>query len=287
MSDEARRLSINADDYHADPCDRPSLSASIIQVLCTQSPRHAWVAHPKLNPNYRPEEATHFDIGKIVHALMLQGEWVGEVIEFDDWRKDAAKEARDKARAAGKVPILRKHWTDVQAIIEAANIQISAMGNVFKAPGKAEETITWTEPNGVRCRARLDWLADSLRYIDDLKTTAVTANPEIVSRTMFNHGLDIQAAFYRRAVQMLNPRMDPQFRFVFIETYQPYAMSVVAPGPDVLFLAEKKIQWAIEKWGECLESGVWPGYPTEVCYAQLPAWEENRWLEKETREASV
>jgi hypothetical protein len=37
-------------DYHADPCPEPSLSAHIAALLCARSPRHAWAAHPKLNP---------------------------------------------------------------------------------------------------------------------------------------------------------------------------------------------------------------------------------------------
>src|SRR5215831_5713580 len=38
-----------AAQYHADPCPTPSLSASIIKLICLDSPAHAWTAHPKLN----------------------------------------------------------------------------------------------------------------------------------------------------------------------------------------------------------------------------------------------
>lgn len=277
----SERLTVSAAEYNADCCPSPSLSASIAHILCEQSPLHAWTAHPKLNPDYVSEETGHFDVGTAAHALLLEGEWVAEVLDFPDWRTNKAKEARDAARAAGKVPILAKQWADVRAMVEAANIQLSKHKHVFEAPGAAEQTITWVEPNGIHCRARLDWLPDSLKYIDDYKTTGITANPEVISRTLFNNGWDIQAAFYLRAVQMLEPKADPQFRFVVQETSPPYALSVIGLGPDVLMLAEKKILWAIDKWGECLQSGIWPGYPLDVCYAELPAWQESRWLNKE------
>jgi hypothetical protein len=123
----ARRLTMEAEKYHADPCAVPSLSSSIIHILCSQSALHAWTAHPKLNPAAVQEEAQHFDIGKIAHALLLEGEWIAEVLDFDDWRTNKAKEAREIARLNGKVPILRKHWTDVEAMVQAANIQLTGI----------------------------------------------------------------------------------------------------------------------------------------------------------------
>lgn len=276
----ARRVTLSPEEYHADPCPAPSLSASIIHVLCSQSPLHAWAAHPKLNPDWQPEEAEHFDTGKIAHALMLEGEHIARVIDFPDWRKKEAKEARDMARAEGKVPILAKHWADVQAMVKAANIQLEHHKNIFQAPGGAEQTIIWQE-DGVNCRARLDYLPDSHRWIDDYKTTGATANPEVISRTLFSNGWDIQAAFYIRAVKALDPKCEPLFRFCVQETYPPYALSVVALGDDVLMLAEKKILYALETWRECLKTGIWPGYPTQICYATLPAYEEARWLQRE------
>ena len=43
----------------------PMLSATIATILCSSSPLHAWVAHPKLNPDYVPEESKAFDVGKV------------------------------------------------------------------------------------------------------------------------------------------------------------------------------------------------------------------------------
>src|SRR5262245_50563917 len=60
-------------EYLADPCPAPSLSASIAHILLSQSPRHAWEAHPRLNPHYEPEEAEAFDLGTAAHAYLLEG----------------------------------------------------------------------------------------------------------------------------------------------------------------------------------------------------------------------
>ena len=39
-------FTIPAADYHADPCEVPSLSASIASLLVNRSPFHAWSAIP-------------------------------------------------------------------------------------------------------------------------------------------------------------------------------------------------------------------------------------------------
>lgn len=273
---------MSAKEYHSDIlCPQPSLSSSIAHILCTQSPAHAKAAHPRLTLQPVTEEAEHLDIGTIAHALMLEGEHIAEVIDADNWRTKDARQARDMARAQGKVPILRKHWDDVASMIVAAKVQL---GHKYFTFGKPEVSIAWQEPNGVYCRGRLDFLLDNLGQIQDYKTGSGSMSPDILSRTMVTNGWDIQAAFYIRGVKMIYPEANPSFVFVCQETYPPYAVSLMAPGPDVLFLAEKKVQYAIDKFGECLTSGVWPAYPDKVCFAELPAWHEAQWLEKELRE---
>jgi hypothetical protein len=78
--------------------------------------------------------------------------------------------------------------------------------------------------------------------------------------------------------------IDATFRFIFQETHAPYAVSIMACGPDVQMMAEKRIFRVIETFGKCLESGVWPGYPLAPCFATLPEWRERMELEKEVRE---
>ena len=90
---------LSMESYQRDPCPSPSLSSHIAHRLITQSPLHAWYAHPRLNPRYVEEDSTAFDLGSCAHALLLEGEDSIAVIEADDWRTKVAKEARAKARS--------------------------------------------------------------------------------------------------------------------------------------------------------------------------------------------
>lgn len=272
--------------YHADPCQEPSLSSSIAKILCLSSPMHARMMHPRLNPQAVPEEAERFDVGEAAHAVLLEGAAAVQVIDAKDWRTNAAKDARDAARLAGKIPLLPHAWKDVEAMAIAARRQLldhTDGGQEMFRDGKPEQTLVWLEADGTWCRARLDWLRFSApgAAVDDYKTTGGSANPEAWTRTMFGLGFDIQVAWYRRGVRAVFEQ-DSSFRFAVQETTPPYALSVVGLGPDALMLAEKKVLYALEAWRECLRTKTWPGFPHNTCWASLPAWEESRWLDKET-----
>ena len=134
---------MTAEDYHADKiASRPSLSASMAHLLCTSSPAHAWVAHPKLNPAFERHEEEKFDVGTVAHALLLQGEDVAVVVDAPDWRTNAAKEERDAARAAGQIPLLAKHWDAVRAMVAATRQQLDKIDTTpaLFTDGKPEVT---------------------------------------------------------------------------------------------------------------------------------------------------
>lgn len=283
---------ITATAYHADPCPAPSLSCSIATLLCRASPAHARQAHPRLNPDAVETKDEAMDIGTIAHALLLEGTTDRvAVIDAKDFRTNAAKDARDAAYAAGKLPILAARWTDVQAMVAAARGQLEAHqdgGAGMFTGGEPERTVIWRD-DGLWCRARLDYLRP-LRNgvslaIDDYKTTSASANPELWTRSMFDRGADLQVAWYRRGVFAVTQQW-PIFRFAVQETFPPYALSVISLGPDALLLAEKKCLYALEQWRDCLARNEWPSYPRQTAYAGLPPWEEARWLDRELREVS-
>jgi hypothetical protein len=276
-----------ASDYHADPCETPSLSASIARILIGKSPAHAKAAHPRLNLDLVREESDKFDVGTCAHELLLRGVSVIDIIDAKDWRTADAKAARLASRNLGRIPLLPPQAEAVLAMVDAARIQIaehSARPPLF-ANGKPEQTLIWKDDHDVVCRARLDWLRDDYEAIDDLKSTSASADPAKWTRTMYGMGADIQVAFYRRGVERLTG-LRPAFRYAVIETYPPYAMSVVDLAPSALAIAEDKVERAIELWAYCVEKDFWPGYTDQVASIEVPTWEEMRWLDRQHEEAA-
>lgn len=274
-------LELTEAEYHADQVSRdgPSLSSSLAHVLCTMSPAHAKARHPRLSPGVVQAESDAFDLGTVCHALLLGGLEAVQVIDHDSYRTKAAQTARDDARAAGFTPILAKHWLNAQQMIDRVREQLDdlQLDPPMFSDGRPEVTIAWEE-TGVRCRARLDWLRTDVAAVDDMKTTSRSGAPEAwVRRSLFENGYDVRAAFYIRGVRAVTGET-PKFRWLVAETEPPYAISVVTPGPDVLALGDDKAAYAIRVWRHCLETGVWPAYPPVAHVAELPAWEEARWL---------
>lgn len=275
-------LDLSADDYHRDEIDdTPSLSASLIKVLLAATPKHAWTKHPKLNPDHVREEEQRFDFGSCVHAMFLEGRGAFDICLFDDWRSKAAKEARDSARASGRIPLLATQAEHVEAMCEAVRAQTDAyeIDPPLFAAGKPEQTVVWNE-NGVQCKALLDWLHDDLTTCDDLKTATRSAAPDTWGRTMLGFQGEIQAVFHSRAIAALSGN-EPTFRFVVAETVEPYLISVCDLAPSLVSLANAKIDWALDLWRRCLANDDWPGYEQRVASIAAPPWAEAQWFERE------
>ena len=281
---------IPAEAYHAGATDEPSLSASIAKVILQQSPLHAWWKHPRLNPNYAPTHSDKFDLGTVVHSLFLEGDKFAEktaLIDAKDWRTKAAQAHKEASREAGLIPLLVDDWQRVVEMVEAIHYYIGARAAagdddppLFDVAGKPEQTIVWHDPDTqVLCRARLDWLHDSMRVVDDLKsipTRGGSANPHDWSRTFWGIGADIEARFHARGVKAITGR-EPKFRFVVVEAHEPYALSVVDLAPSTIALADRKVDRALAIWKDCLERDQWPGYEGTASI-EVDSWREADFL---------
>ena len=276
---------VPAEQYHADRFleNHVTLSASLMKILLSKTPRHAWLAHPRLNKDYLMESAAKFDVGSAAHALLLEGHDAVVVIDADSFRSKEAREARDAAYAAGKIPLLTAQAADVVAMQIAALAQLKSHQEAFDAfaEGKPEQTLIWQEEGGIWCRARLDWL--DLGLIWDYKTTT-SAHPDDWQRRLFGLGGDVQEAWYRRGVKALGLSDDPQFRFIVQEASAPYALSVIGLTPAAQALGEMKAWHALETWRWCLKHDCWPGYPNQTCYIEPPAWEMGKAEEMRARD---
>jgi hypothetical protein len=255
--------------YHGDPCPEPSLSASLATILVEQSPRHAWFAHPLLNPR-PPAEAPDraMDRGTVIHKLILGRGRDLEVLQFDDYRKPDARKARDAARPAGKTPLLVADLAAAEATAIAVQEQLAEteVGRLL-GDGIPEATAIRTERNGVWCRARIDFLPAAALdgghvTLIDSKTTAGSAQPERWATTGFDKGIDVQAAFYARGLRRLVQSMlSVRFIFVVAEQDPPHAVSLVELSGEAEAQGEQAVETAVKTWQAYQQRNKWPAYP--------------------------
>lgn len=277
-----------AETYHADPSSSPSLSSTLARLLLNQSPLHAWTAHPKLNPNWQPEEKKTFDMGRAAHTAVLGvGEpyvaYPTEILASNGAASTkAAKEWAQAQRDAGRTPLkaedvdaigrmvdrVRDRLHEAQILLDTDRSEISAFADIA----------------GCICRAMIDNAPeDPSLPLYDFKTTT-DASPHHCTRAVMNYGYDVQAAHYLETWKAATGE-DRKFRFIFQEKTEPFEVCVVELGSDTLTMARKKIARAREIWRHCVESDHWPGYPAGVHLVDLPEFFHERWLERESQEA--
>lgn len=276
---------ISADAYHQDPAPVPSLSSSIAKILIDASPRHAWCAHPRLNPDWQDDGGSRrMDLGSLAHKLVLGKGREIAVIDFDDYRTKEAKAQRDAAIAAGKIPTLAADLRTAENMAEALVHQLQQIpgAELFFIQGEPEAVMLWQERK-VWCRSLIDWLSPDRRAITDYKTISGSAHPQAVARRLFDMGYHIQAAFYERGMHTLGlvPEGEMRFRFVFQEVDPPYLCSVVELDPAAMVIGRKQVAAAIALWRRCAIEGQWPGLPALITRIDLPPWIERAWLERE------
>ena len=255
--------------YHADPCPEPSLSHSIARLLVgnkAKSPRHAWHAHPRLNPKWEPDTPTDAkDRGSILHSMVLGTGSEFRVLDFKDFRTDRAKEARDKCREAGIIPVLTKHAAEYQEIAVAILDQIAAHPACedFNGPGRSEVAAI-AEIGPIYCRALFDRLPNKPGApAFDLKSTGKDASPEAFARTI-ERDYYMNPAFYLMVAGQVMEHPPSGYRFIGFEVEPPYCLAVHEVSPELFEMGVQDMRKAVEIFTRCLILGEWPGYSTEL-----------------------
>lgn len=276
--------------YHADPCEAPSLSSSVAAVMLEKSPAHAMLRHPRLSPQDEESDPTRpKEIGTAAHKLALGKGRDVVVIEADDYKGGAAKAARKAAYSAGHAPILRTDFATADKLARSIAARIADIPGCREFVSAEPELVAIAQdPTGAWLRVMMDRFEDhgDRAVVWDLKTGEQSAAPAGIGRRIANMGMEIQAAFYERAVLTLRPELAGRltFRWLFAENEPPYCILPVELDHVGMAIGRKKVAAAIALWNRGIETGEWPAYPAGIATAEYPAWSEAAWTWRETED---
>lgn len=218
-----------------------------------------------------------FDYGSAAHKLVLGSGPPIAVVDADSWRTNAAKAARDDARAAGAIPLLLKDLAHVTAMADAIRAHPLAAALFDPESGLPEQSLFWHDAEfDIERRARLDWLPDprgGRLHIGDYKTAA-SASPDAIRRAVGDWAYHVQRAWYCEAVRACGLDDDPAFIFVFQEKTAPYLINVVQLDPAAIISGDIACRAACEMFRDCTKTDLWPGYPYEpdITEISVPPW---------------
>lgn len=273
-----------ADVYHAGMGHPMSLSSSLLSMLTRQSPAHAF-AHCPGGGGLEWEPDEKLELGTAVHAYVLEGVEVFEVVEHHDWRKKEAQAQRDEIRSRGLIPVLAPKMDRIRTMAAAIRKQIGAFSETPRplSDGRPEVSMLWpevTEHGSIMCRARIDWLRNDGTFLEDLKTCGGSVEPNgWIRRQLFPMSYHLQVAMYLRGYGALTGKR-AGWRFVCAEVEPPHLVSVIGLSPAALAHADDVVEQGIQRWAKCIADGSFPGYPTRTAYADVPAYEIAAWTER-------
>jgi hypothetical protein len=261
--------------YHADPVPGGSLSSTGARKLLPPS----CPARFRYERDHPAAPSEQMELGTAAHRLILGVGAEIAVIPAENWRTNAAKAEADEARAEGRVPLLTADYAKVRAMAEALRANDLARFLLSRERGGyPEQSLFGTDPEtGVWCRVRLDWMPDenSQRPIIADYKTAESCHPEAFARSAARYGYHVQEVFYRRLYAQLTGRA-ADFLFVVQEKQPPYLVNVCQLGDPSVAAGETLVRRALERYRDCTESGLWPGYDADtedgIAHIDLPRW---------------
>lgn len=238
-----------------------------------RSPAHAYYAqtHPS-------EPTPSMQLGDAVHAAVL---------EPDRFAADYAKAPNvDLRTKAGKAELAEFESGNANKVIlrgddyeQCLRIRDAVWSHdkarrMLQGRGGNEIAAVWVDlGTGLRCKGRLDRLtyADGVPTIIDLKTTSRGGSVDAFSKEIANYQYHGQAAFYLDGLAAISAA-DRAWRFIVVETFEPYVVSQYMLAPDSIEEGRKLYRRALTQHKKCNRAGEWPGYAEDGGEIHIPQW---------------
>jgi hypothetical protein len=280
---------LTPEEYHADPCEQPSLSSSGIKRLLSSSPASFASWHPRLTrwPDRVRDTTDAQDIGAIAHCVVL-GKGTRYIVgdpsdhltekgqKAQTWAAKSAAQWKADREADGFTVITRERSARAETAAQAMKDLIAREYGDWPL-GESEQTVIWrgetTSDGPIWCRAMLDHLSRKHLLILDPKFTDLPIDDRSIQRKAATEQWHIQQSFYTEGVETLAPNTRGRwsFRFVVAELNPPYQVRFVDLPESWIAVARGRIDRAAGTFAQCLKNNEWPPL-AKTCAPQPPDW---------------
>jgi hypothetical protein len=268
---------ISNEDYHSGP---GVSNSNMKQIL--RSPAHFKSPDPPdtdamifgdafhvatLEPNRYDKEYT------VYPADCLPGSGKGQ---------QARKAEFEEYCAATGISIIKPDWHDqIIMMRDAVLTHPKVKEEKLLQDGKTELSAYYTDPDfyNILTKIRMDYLNKSRGCITDLKSTT-DARLFPFRKISHDKGYHIQAAHYLYTLTKLTNMLHEEFFFIAVEKpkLKGQYIGVMIYQADEEQINEGLIKRAeaLRIYHECVESGNWPGYSTEITPLGLPGYAKRK-----------
>jgi len=251
-------------------------------------------------------DVDHINVGSAVHTAALEPQLfdkayfpLPETVTVDGEVKKVIRNASHKiykdllAQASGRKVLTASDFQNVQGMAKALANHPIARG-LLDGPGYIEASVFYTCPKTkLRKRVRPDWMRKDGKLGVNIKTSH-SAKPDLFYKTGMDFGYDMGAAMELEAMeQLFGPDPERNYVLLVIEAEAPHIISAfdvmrpMSTGNDedntptsYADVGATRVEKALARFVDCMNSGVWPGYLPTVEPMRVPAWMMRRILEK-------
>lgn len=281
--EEGLYFDLAAEDYFA----APGVSRSMLAELDPPARLLAYLKRPEVREPWAV-------IGRAIHQRLLEPntplpvitkpeKYTNEKGETKDWSGNAkvCKKWVAEKEAAGLFVLGPKEVEIIEGVVGSmvsnADSEMQDLIASHFRKGHAEVSCFRTCQVGdtsLLLKARIDWLADGLNVIDDLKSVAdgSTALPAIEKLV---EQYAVQAVHYLTVFNSL--AMDDQrdgFVLWFTEKCEPWLVRPVkiAADSNAMRYGQKEWEKRLAVYAECIRNGRFPGWPATIIDGKLPSY---------------
>lgn len=228
--------------------EMPCISSHWLMAML-DSPAECWRKY--LDPKRATQPQTDsMRFGALAHCLALTPHrFEREFIVADYERRSIAGKARYAELAAEGLTVVKPAEVEKARALVAA-LRADPEARKLLRGGKKERTIIQPRADGLLpLKARLDLHAESKRLVVELKTTH---GLNAVSTAIERYRYPVQAAFYADISKSV------EFVFVFVETREPYRVSVREIDRERMREGRAAKETALWRFDACWLANDWP-----------------------------
>lgn len=243
--------------------------ASYVKTLWSATPAHLAAQIARTDG----DQSDALRIGRALHCALLRpedyaAEW--RVAPKFDRRTKAGKESAAEFAASlpPDVGLLDADESECVAMMRDSVRRHEAAATLLEICD-VREAVFRGSFNDVPAKCRVDAMSPT-GILLDVKTT-ISAAPRSFARSIADYGYHVQAAFYRAL--LLQHGVDIQsVAFVAIEKTPPYLVAVYELDMEDVFAMSDVVDRMASRYGECVSTGVWGGYPNAVQQIRVPSY---------------
>jgi exodeoxyribonuclease VIII len=218
--------------------------------------------------NQKPATPSQLE-GAGLHCKILQPELFEKSFGTEAApRKGSATRTEWEEENPRAVALTPKQWENVHNMARSFKNTPCTVARDLLTEGTPELSIWFNDPlTGLCCKIRPDYLCDD-DVVIDLKST-LDGSPKGFFWEVKKWGYNYQAAFYKRGVDIAYAtagvkRKIKAFIIIAVENFPPYEVAVYMITEEIIAEAQIQINASLERYAECLEADVWPGYPNTI-----------------------